>query len=176
MRRSIIGCIFRWPWLAVLAAIGGKAICDRFLPESSAGRRHAEPSWWDTPKVIVPVVALTAISLALGFATIDRNRDYRSKVAIWQDTVQKRPENARAPYSLGLALDDEATDRGGCRRLPGVRWRSIPIMPKHTSIWRWSCWYWARPIWRSSKRERIWKRRWQSIPKMSTLITTLGPY
>jgi len=32
----------------------------------------------------------------LGWATIVRNRDYRSKIAIWTDTVQKRPGNARA--------------------------------------------------------------------------------
>ena len=36
--------------------------------------------------------------------TIQRNRDYTSEITIWQDTVDKRPNNPRAHYNLGVAL------------------------------------------------------------------------
>jgi Tfp pilus assembly protein PilF len=47
----------------------------------------------------------TVLSVAgvLGWLTFDRNADYRDAVAIWQDTVNKRPENPRAWYNLADA-------------------------------------------------------------------------
>ena len=42
--------------------------------------------------------------LALGAATVWRNLDYASDIAIWRDTVEKRPNNARAHANLGQAL------------------------------------------------------------------------
>jgi tetratricopeptide (TPR) repeat protein len=41
---------------------------------------------------------------ALGILTSDRNRDYRSALAIWEDTAAKAPENGRAQYNLGMTL------------------------------------------------------------------------
>lgn len=49
---------------------------------------------WLIPLVIV----------ALGLATVWRNRDYASEVTLWADTVAKRPENPRAHLNLGSAL------------------------------------------------------------------------
>jgi tetratricopeptide (TPR) repeat protein len=46
-----------------------------------------------------------AVAVALGVATLVRNLDYRSEVAIWADTAAKRPTNARAHNNLGQALD-----------------------------------------------------------------------
>ena len=43
-------------------------------------------------------------SLALATSTFDRNRDYRSRVAIWEDTLAKSPGNERVHNNLGLAL------------------------------------------------------------------------
>ncbi len=43
-----------------------------------------------------------AVCAALLIATIDRNRDFRSAVSIWEDTLRKRPENARAALSLSV--------------------------------------------------------------------------
>ena len=40
------------------------------------------------------------------FLTIQRNQDYISALTIWQDAVEKRPNNARAHNNLGLALAD----------------------------------------------------------------------
>jgi Flp pilus assembly protein TadD len=45
-----------------------------------------------------------ALVLVLAILTIQRNRDYNSEVTIWQDTVEKRPNNPRAHYNLGAAL------------------------------------------------------------------------
>jgi Tfp pilus assembly protein PilF len=52
----------------------------------------------------VPVIG--ALAIGLGFLTVRRNEDYRSPVALWQDTVNKCPENPRAQYNLGVALDE----------------------------------------------------------------------
>ena len=48
------------------------------------------------------VVAVLVIGL--GLLTWRRNPDYRSELAIWRDTMLKRPSNPRAYTNLGLAL------------------------------------------------------------------------
>jgi tetratricopeptide (TPR) repeat protein len=51
------------------------------------------------------VVALLLATVAsLAFATMRRNEDYRSNLAMWSDTVAKRPDNSRAHFNLGVAL------------------------------------------------------------------------
>jgi Tfp pilus assembly protein PilF len=47
---------------------------------------------------------LAALVLALGAGTVRRNRDYRSELALWQQTVAVRPDNAGARNNLGRAL------------------------------------------------------------------------
>ncbi len=47
---------------------------------------------------------LLAAAAALAAGTVRRNRDYQSPLALWRDTVAKRPENHRAQYNLGNAL------------------------------------------------------------------------
>ena len=49
-------------------------------------------------------VAVPVVAAGLALLTIERNDDYRSAVAIWRDTVGKRPENPRAHCNLGDAL------------------------------------------------------------------------
>lgn len=39
--------------------------------------------------------------------THGRNHDYRSSISIWEDTVAKVPDNARAWNNLGIAYEDE---------------------------------------------------------------------
>jgi tetratricopeptide (TPR) repeat protein len=48
--------------------------------------------------------ACTAIVAGLGYQTHVRNRDYRTDVGLWRDTVRKRPLNARAHNNLGVIL------------------------------------------------------------------------
>jgi protein O-mannosyl-transferase len=45
-----------------------------------------------------------ASALGLGAATIRRNRDYRSEIALWSDTVRKVPGNPRARNNLAEAF------------------------------------------------------------------------
>lgn len=45
-----------------------------------------------------------AAVLALAAGTVARNTDYANSVALWSDTVAKRPANPRARNNLGLAL------------------------------------------------------------------------
>jgi len=47
---------------------------------------------------------LAIAAVALGLLTFRRNRDYRSAVSIWEDTIAKWPETSRGQYSLGVAL------------------------------------------------------------------------
>jgi tetratricopeptide (TPR) repeat protein len=53
---------------------------------------------------IIPV--FLALALVAGWLTSQRNADYGSELALWSDTVAKRPENARARVDLGIALLD----------------------------------------------------------------------
>lgn len=59
---------------------------------------------------ILPAAAL-ALVLALFFAaTVARNRDYRSSQAIWEDTLDKAPENVNAMMGLADALRASGRD------------------------------------------------------------------
>lgn len=50
---------------------------------------------------------LAGVILALGIVTVQRNNDYRSAVALWKDTVSKRPLHTRAQANLGTMLHME---------------------------------------------------------------------
>jgi tetratricopeptide (TPR) repeat protein len=47
---------------------------------------------------------LIAVAILLGCLTWKRNGDYKSTLSIWNNTVARRPENARAHNNLGEAL------------------------------------------------------------------------
>lgn len=67
--------------------------------------------------VVVPVVLgafgllssrawmpLTAAAVALGVATVERNRIYHNPMVLWSQTVERQPANGRAHSQLGYAL------------------------------------------------------------------------
>jgi tetratricopeptide (TPR) repeat protein len=56
------------------------------------------------PGVVLGCVASGFAVVLFTSLTIQRNRDYTSALAIWQDTVEKCPNNARAQLNLGDAL------------------------------------------------------------------------
>ncbi|HTS19888.1 MAG TPA: tetratricopeptide repeat protein [Verrucomicrobiae bacterium] len=56
------------------------------------------------PGLVLGLVAAGTVAGLCAFLTIQRNDDYKSAVAIWQDTVNKRPNNARAQSNLGTVL------------------------------------------------------------------------
>ena len=87
------------PVLILVAAGAWTAIQRLGLPRSGERR-------------VVVAVASAAV-IALVALTIDRNRDYRSALAMWTDVVAKRPHNARAHSNLGLALiNDRQIEEG----------------------------------------------------------------
>jgi tetratricopeptide (TPR) repeat protein len=49
------------------------------------------------------ILVFAVAAAGLGWITIQRNKDYRSELAIWSDTVAKRPNNERAHNNLGNA-------------------------------------------------------------------------
>ena len=46
------------------------------------------------------------LAVAFGWLTVERNRDYRSTLLLWRDTVEKYPGNPRAHSNYGKALLD----------------------------------------------------------------------
>jgi protein O-mannosyl-transferase len=50
------------------------------------------------------MVVFVTLAVGLGWLTSRRNQDYRSELAIWIDTVAKRPDNPRAHCLLGNVL------------------------------------------------------------------------
>jgi tetratricopeptide (TPR) repeat protein len=59
-----------------------------------------------TPRraALATLVAAVVAVLVLGGLSVRRNSDYRSELALFRDTVVKRPDNAFARYNLGKAL------------------------------------------------------------------------
>ena len=53
------------------------------------------------------------LAIVAGCATYQRNYDYRSSVAIWEDTARKLPMNARARNNYGQTLYVDAKDTDG---------------------------------------------------------------
>jgi tetratricopeptide (TPR) repeat protein len=49
-------------------------------------------------------VAFGLMAAGLGGLTISRNRDYRSELSIWEDTVAKLPHSSRGHSNLGMVL------------------------------------------------------------------------
>jgi protein O-mannosyl-transferase len=78
--------------LIVLVVMAGYALLNRIARNDERGQR-------DTAYVVVGM--LVAV---LGWLSVRRNDDYRSELAIWTDTVAKRPQNLRAQTNLGVAL------------------------------------------------------------------------
>lgn len=88
------------PLLAVIAVAlgGGDCLCRNLW---------ARFSWPDRVRVWLQAGVVTALALALGIATIQRNGQYHSAESIWADVVAKRPDNLRGHANLGLALLDD---------------------------------------------------------------------
>jgi tetratricopeptide (TPR) repeat protein len=49
-------------------------------------------------------IVLGIVAVGLGALTIQRNRDYRSELSIWEDTVARHPRTARGHSNLGVVL------------------------------------------------------------------------
>ncbi len=79
--------------LVALAVGWSVALLARVTGSAAATARAAALGWG-------------AVALALGVATNARNGVYRSELALWSDTVAKRPESARAQSNLSKVRYD----------------------------------------------------------------------
>lgn len=80
---------------------------------------------WRTPWL--PRVLAAGAVLALGGATFARNQVYRSELALWEDTVRKRPDNPRAHHNLGIAL----SRAGRAAEAETAFRRAVALQPNH---------------------------------------------
>jgi Tfp pilus assembly protein PilF len=82
------------PLAAVVAAVivGGFVLGQSLLNTRPEARR------------IISGGVVGTLVLLLAFVTIQRNRDYRSDLVLWEDTLAKCPNNPRAHNNLGLDL------------------------------------------------------------------------
>jgi Flp pilus assembly protein TadD len=71
---------------------------------------------------------VAAVALALTLVTIRRNFDYRSEFGIWQDVINKRPDNARAHYNIGMLL----LQAGKIQEAIGQYEQAVRIKPDYT--------------------------------------------
>ncbi len=123
-RRQPLGFLGAWVFL-ILAPTSSLV---PIITEPSAERRMYLPlaawlilltlgGWWCLSRLRVSERArqslaiglVTALVTVLGAATIRRNVDYQSELAIWSDTVRKRPMSAWAHNNLGVVYLRERT-------------------------------------------------------------------
>ena len=89
--------------VVILAREGGlRAAWTLALPRRSMG--------------IAGIVVAASLVAAMGYATIDRNHDYHSAIAMWQDVIAKRPAELHARNNLGLELRKEGDLEGAARQ------------------------------------------------------------
>jgi tetratricopeptide (TPR) repeat protein len=73
------------------------------------------------------IAAAFVVSVTLGSATVIRNYDYRSEIALWESTVQDSPTKARAWNNLGYAYR-LAGERDAARR---AYVKALELDPNH---------------------------------------------
>jgi tetratricopeptide (TPR) repeat protein len=86
--------------LCALAVLGVFSLLQRLIPDRSPSPAHR--------RIPVVFLLLSLLAVGLGVLTFQRNRVYRSELALWLDTLEKRPQNAQAAVTAGAALLDLA--------------------------------------------------------------------
>jgi len=84
--------------VVVLVIVAAHGLWNRAAPQPEQPTRSGMSRW------LIPTALLAIDLVGLGWATVERNRDYRSDLAIWQNAVDNSPESAIANNNLGLAL------------------------------------------------------------------------
>jgi tetratricopeptide (TPR) repeat protein len=79
----------------------------------------------------LPLLAGAVVILVLTAASWQRNRDWRSEVHIWQDTVRKSPDKSRPWYNLGTHLTDAGRPT---EAIPALA-RAVTLDPQHAEAW-----------------------------------------
>ena len=79
----------------------------------------------------LPLLAGAVVILVLTAASWQRNRDWRSEVSIWQDTVGKSPNKSRPWYNLGTHLTDAGRP---AEAIPALA-RAVTLDPRYAEAW-----------------------------------------
>ncbi len=81
-------------------------------------------------QILAAILVLSA-SIALGYATLMRNKDYATAMAIWSDTARKAPRNPRALNNLGWELRDAGDYQAALDCLN----RAIELRPRYADAY-----------------------------------------
>ena len=87
-------------YLSLAAVVAGVTMGGCAMGQWLVGRGTIRPSAWRIASVAIAALA----GVALGILTVQRNAVYENEALIWQDAVDKAPDNERAHNNLGLAL------------------------------------------------------------------------
>lgn len=79
----------------------------------------------------LPLLAGAVVIVVLTAASWQRNRDWRSEVHIWQDTVRKSPNKSRPWYNLGTHLTDAGRPT---EAIPALA-QAVTLDPQHAEAW-----------------------------------------
>ena len=94
--------------IAVGVVLAVYTVCHRLF-SPTAESEQTLPNEAKNPTTVFPAavlgIALLALVVALGWATIERNTLFGSEITIWQDVVAKNPDHARGHLNLGGSLD-----------------------------------------------------------------------
>ena len=91
-------------YLPLAAIIAGVVICVVELWRRVLSTRLKAGQMTTLNDGSLAFVLTVALILVYGGQTLARNQDYKSEMALWADTVVKRPENARARNNFGYQL------------------------------------------------------------------------
>ncbi|MDP7162109.1 MAG: tetratricopeptide repeat protein, partial [Phycisphaerae bacterium] len=83
-------------YLPLAAVVVGVVICAYILVRRLWDKSPAPGRLQKAHATLLGAALTAAVVLLLGFLTVRRNNDYRSPLAIWQDTARKQPNNSRA--------------------------------------------------------------------------------
>ncbi|MGD0999598.1 MAG: tetratricopeptide repeat protein [Candidatus Brocadiia bacterium] len=76
-------------------------------------------------------ILILSAAVALGYTTLQRNKDYATVMAIWSDTASKAPRNARALNNLGWQLREVGDYEGALDCLN----RAIALRPRYADAY-----------------------------------------
>jgi tetratricopeptide (TPR) repeat protein len=94
--------------LPLAAVVVGVVLCAYIVLRRLVNRPGAPGDLQRICGAILGAALIAAVVLVLGFLTVRRNDDYRSDLAIWQDTARKQPNNWRAWGGCGTAYLNRA--------------------------------------------------------------------
>ncbi len=108
-------------YLPLAAAIGVLVFAASSALEAAARRQPA------LRRRAVPVTLVAVAAVALGWRTVERNRDYHEPARMWRTVLEHRPANARAHTELASYLSQEGRTREAIDHLQ----RAITLQPDH---------------------------------------------